>query len=165
MTTDSNKLLSDKEKVSPSFYSKADWSAFWVAFVVVFAVYCYTLSPTVTLEDSGELCTASAHAGVPHPPGYPLWTIITWYFTKIFSFVTYMGKPNPAWAVALASAFFGALAAGFASILVCKSGSDILKSTKFASNYISPSTERLFCWLGGVLSSMVFEKFGKYIIC
>ena len=56
-------------KMKKSFFSKVDWAAFWFASLVVFGVYFYTLGPSVGLEDSGELATASAHLGVPHPPG------------------------------------------------------------------------------------------------
>ena len=37
-------------------------------------------APDVTLEDSGELSVGSYYAGVPHPPGYPVWTLYTWLF-------------------------------------------------------------------------------------
>jgi len=96
-------MLDELRDETASFFRKIDWAAFWTATLISFAVYFYTLAPTVTLEDSGELATASAYLGVPHPPGYPIWTIITWIFTKIFSFVTYLGQPNPAWSVGLAS--------------------------------------------------------------
>ncbi|MBO7207395.1 MAG: DUF2723 domain-containing protein, partial [Kiritimatiellae bacterium] len=113
-----------------SFFSKFDWAAFWVATLVAFGVYFYTLGPSVGLEDSGELATASAHLGVPHPPGYPFWTFCTWIFCKIFSFVTYMGHPNPAWAVSCCSAFFGALAAGCTAMLISRSAADFIFNRK-----------------------------------
>ena len=49
----------------------------------VLSVYILTLAPTVTGEDSGELITAAYYFGVPHPPGYPLWTILCGAFTHI----------------------------------------------------------------------------------
>jgi hypothetical protein len=138
------------------FFRKLDWSAFWTAFLVSLAVYFYTLAPTLTLEDSGELATASAHLGVPHPPGYPIWTIITWCFTKIFAFVKYLGQPNPAWSVGLASAVFGALATGFTAILVCRSGTDMLRSLKRTTEVIGSKTEDIICWTAGVSASLIF---------
>jgi len=146
-----------KQNVSPgSFFSRVDWSAFWTATLIALIVYCGTLAPTVTLEDSGEMATASANLGVPHPPGYPIWTIITWYFTKIFAFVKFRGQPNPAWSVGLASAIFGAFAAGFTSILICRSGRDMLRSISHATERIGTQTEDVFCWVSGVASSLVF---------
>ena len=110
------------------FFAKLDWAAFWCASLLVFIVYLFTLGPSVGLEDSGELATAAAHLGVPHPPGYPFWTLCSWVFCKLFFFVTYMGYPNPAWCVSLCSAFFGALAAGFTAMLICRSGRDFVSN-------------------------------------
>src|SRR5881275_3172558 len=39
-------------------------------------IYLRTLCPTVYLGDSGEICTAIATGGVPHPPGYPLFSLL-----------------------------------------------------------------------------------------
>ena len=59
----------------PERFQRSDFIAAGLVFVVTLAVYIVTLSPTVTLEDSGELITGAAKFGVPHPPGYPLWTM------------------------------------------------------------------------------------------
>src|SRR3954470_10480478 len=68
--------------IKPLFRS-IDWFAFGFTAVLVFIGYLWTLSPDLTLEDSGELATASMYAGVPHPPGYPVWTVYSWLFTKL----------------------------------------------------------------------------------
>jgi uncharacterized BrkB/YihY/UPF0761 family membrane protein len=85
---------------------KIDWLTFGITTLVVFIGYYLTLAPDLTLEDSGELAVGSFYAGVPHPPGYPVWTIFTWLFTVL------VPVSNVAWRVALASAFSGALACG-----------------------------------------------------
>ncbi len=138
------------------FFTRIDWSAFWTAFLISFAVYTYTLAPTVTLEDSGELATAAAHLGVPHPPGYPIWTLLCWIFSRLFSFVTYMGQPNPGWSVALCSAFFGALAIGITAMLVSRSGSDMLRTIKKTTEALGETAEDWISWCGGVVSSLLF---------
>jgi tetratricopeptide (TPR) repeat protein len=138
------------------FFTRMDWSAFWTSFIVSFAVYTYTLAPTVSLEDSGELATAAAHLGVPHPPGYPIWTLLCWIFTRLFSFVTYLGQPNPAWSVALCSAFFGALAIGITAMLVSRSGADMLRTVKRTTEAIGETAEGWISWCGGVVSSLLF---------
>ena len=112
------------------FFTKLDWAAFWTATIITMAVYFFTLGPSVGLEDSGELATAAANFGVPHPPGYPFWTFCCWVFCKVFSFVTYMGHPTPAWAVSLCSATFGAFAAGFTAMLICRSAHDFTECNK-----------------------------------
>ena len=112
------------------FFSKLDWAAFWTATIATFAVYALTLGPSVGLEDSGELATAAANLGVPHPPGYPFWTFCSWLFCKAFGWVTYMGHPTPAWCVSLCSAVFGAFAAGCTAMLICRSASDFIEGDK-----------------------------------
>lgn len=69
--------------------------------VVALIVYLLTLAPTVTGEDSGELIAAAYTLGVPHPPGYPLWTVLG----KLFTFIPY---GTVAWRVNFMSAFWGA---------------------------------------------------------
>ena len=108
------------------FFTKLDWAAFWSATLVTFAVYFCTLGPSVGLEDSGELATAGAHLGVPHPPGYPFWTLCSWIFCKLFFWVTYMGHPTPAWAISCFSTVAGAFAAGCTAMLICRSSRDFI---------------------------------------
>src|SRR5438105_6912889 len=105
--------------VVPNLFRRWDWIAFWITTIIVFAGYFYTLAPEVTLEDSGELATASYYAGVPHPPGYPVWTVYTWLFTVLLPF------KNPAWRVGVSSAVAGALSCGFVALLVSR-GSTML---------------------------------------
>ena len=133
-----------------SFFSRFDWAAFWVATLATLAVYFCTLGPSVGLEDSGELATAGAHLGVPHPPGYPFWTLCSWVFCKVFSFVTYMGHPTPAWAISLCSAVFGAFAAGCTAMLICRSAHDVVGSDD------GSGTDWL-CFGGGVGGALAFS--------
>jgi tetratricopeptide (TPR) repeat protein len=100
----------------PAFFSRRDKLAFGLAAGMSFAAYLYTLAPSVTLEDSGEFVAAAYSLGVPHPPGYPIWTILAWLWQKLIPF------GNIAWRVNLMSAFFGALAAGLTALLVSKGG-------------------------------------------
>ncbi len=46
-------------------------------------VYVLTMYPDVTGGDSGELITAVASGGVPHPPGYPLYIIFGSVFAHL----------------------------------------------------------------------------------
>lgn len=77
-----------------------------VVFVTALAAYITVLAPSVTFEDSGELITAACTLGVPHEPGYPLFTMLG----KLFTLVP-IG--DPAYRVNLMSAFFSALALVF----------------------------------------------------
>ncbi len=138
------------------FFRRVDWAAFWTATAVAFVVYFSTLCPTVGLEDSGELAVAGDWLGVPHPPGYPIWTMMAWVFTKVFAFVTFRGQPNPAWSIGLLSAVFGALSAGVAALLICCSGAHILRHSQMISHDMEKRTEDIICWVGGVASSLLF---------
>ena len=108
------------------FFSKFDRAAFWAGTALSFLVYFLTCAPTVSLEDCGELATAGDYAGVPHPPGYPSWTMCAWIFSRLLSWVAFRGQPNPAWAIAVMSAFWGALACGITAMLVSRTAADLL---------------------------------------
>jgi hypothetical protein len=46
-----------------------------LAAVAAAGLYACTLAPGVGAGDGGELLLAASTLGVPHPPGYPLWTM------------------------------------------------------------------------------------------
>ena len=64
-------------------FSARDIAPACFALTVSLSVYLFTLAPTITFGDSGELATAAYTLGVAHPPGYPLWLILA----KLFSFI------------------------------------------------------------------------------
>ena len=144
-----------------AFFRRIDWPAFWIATLITFLGYFFTLGPSVGLEDSGELATAADHLGVPHPPGYPFWTMCGWVFCRAFAWVTYMGHPSPAWALSLFSAVAGAFAAGCMAMLICRSGSDMLDSmgTDEGRDKRDPPEERrhaLMSFAGGLGGALLF---------
>ena len=51
--------------------------------VTTFLVYLFSLCPTVYLIDSGELAAVSYTLGIAHPTGYPLYTLISYFFAHI----------------------------------------------------------------------------------
>src|ERR1044071_9416410 len=73
------------QTVIPPLFRKIDWFALLISFAVVGIIYFLTLAPEQTLEDSGELCTGAFYAGIPHPPGYPFWTVYAWLWTKLLA--------------------------------------------------------------------------------
>lgn len=72
--------------------------------LVPLAIYLSTLAPTVTAEDSGELITAAWHFGIPHPPGYPLWTMLCGAFLRIVPFGNVALRANLFSAVCMSAA-------------------------------------------------------------
>ncbi|MBP5319523.1 MAG: DUF2723 domain-containing protein [Kiritimatiellae bacterium] len=140
-----------------AFFRKIDWAAFWTATGIAFLVYFFTLGPSVTLEDCGELAVAGDHLGVPHPPGYPIWTMCAYLFSRVFSWVTYQGQPTPAWSISLMSAVFAALAAGITAMLITRSASDMVRQIHGDPDDGSRDGENaLLCWSGGVGGSLAF---------
>jgi len=71
-------------------------------FVLTFIVYLRFLAPTIFTGDSADATLASYALGMPHPPGFPVYTWIGHLFTLI-------PLGDIAYRVNLMSAFFGAL--------------------------------------------------------
>lgn len=92
-------------------FTKADTLAGAIAALISLSVYIFTTAPNVTLLDSGEFIVAAQHFGVPHPTGYPLWTILCWLFQLL-------PLGNAAWEIALLSALFAGLAVGLTAMLL-----------------------------------------------
>jgi hypothetical protein len=89
-------------------------AAFAIAAVVYVPRVCRTLS---VVGDSAELVAAAAVWGIPHPPGYPLYTLIAHVFTRMPWF-------DVAFRVHLTSALFHAAAVGLvASAIELECGS------------------------------------------
>ena len=101
----------------PPLFRKIDWLAMAITFGVVWSVYLLTLAPELTLEDSGELVTGAFYAGIPHPPGYPVWSIYSWLWTTLLPF------GNMAWRVSVGQAFSGAMACGLLALIVSRGSS------------------------------------------
>ena len=91
-------------------FIRADWWAALAATLVSGVVYFYTAQPNVGLLDSGEFIVAAQHFGVPHPTGYPLWTILAWLFQLL-------PLGNAAWEINLFSGLCGALAVGVTTLV------------------------------------------------
>ncbi len=52
-------------------------------FIISFVVYSITLAPAVSFTDSGELAAVASTLGIAHPTGYPLFSIIGYFWTLI----------------------------------------------------------------------------------
>jgi len=82
-------------------------------FVVALVVYRWTLAPTVTPTDSGELILAAYGLGVAHPPGVPLWIMLT-HIASLLPF------GNVAVRINFSSAVFAALACAMLTLVVAE---------------------------------------------
>ncbi len=134
-------------RVMPLF-RQTDWLTFLITFGVVWVGYYLTLAPELTLEDSGELATGSYYAGIPHPPGYPVWTIYTWLWTVL------VPVKSVAWRVALGEATGGALAAGLLGLLVSR-GSSLLIEGIEELKAMAGRWENAICMISGFVAGML----------
>src|SRR5436309_14587088 len=106
----------------PALFRKSDWLSCVFTFLVMWVIYGLTLAHEVTLEDAGELITGSVYAGIPHPPGYPVWTLYSWLWTVL------VPVGNMAWRVALAQANAGAVACALIALIVSRGSSLLIES-------------------------------------
>ena len=72
--------------------------------LVVLLGYCITLAPTVTFWDAGEFITAARTLGIPHPPGSPLFVLLTNVWGRLVPFGEYAWRINFFSAVCTAAA-------------------------------------------------------------
>jgi len=78
-------------------------------------LYVSTLAPGVGAGDSGQLTLAARDLGIPHPPGYPLWTMLA----RLFVLVPIGDVP---FRVNLLSAVLAAVSAGLFHVLATRLG-------------------------------------------
>ncbi len=134
-------------EVAPLF-RRIDWLAAALAFAIVGIVYYLSLAPELTLEDSGELVTGSFYAGIPHPPGYPVWTIYSWLWTVL------VPVGNLAWRVGLAEAFAGATACGLMALLVSRGSSMLMEGIEELRN-MTGKWESAICMVSGLVAGLL----------
>ena len=134
--------------IVPPMFRPNDWLALGIAFLVVWAVYLFTLAPELTLEDSGELCTGSYYAGIPHPPGYPFWAIYSWIWTVIVPF------GNVAWRVEVGQSFASAMGCGLLALMVSRGSSMLIEGIEDFKS-VSRRRENSICIVSGVVSGLL----------
>ncbi len=132
----------------PALFRKIDWFALAIAFGVVWIVYFLTLAPELTLEDSGELCTGAFYAGIPHPPGYPFWTIYAWFWTAI------LPVGNVAWRVEVGEATAAAMACGLVALMVSRGSSMLMESIEELKS-LTGKWENAICVVSGIVSGIM----------
>ena len=82
-------------------------------FVATLLLYSWTLAPTVTLIDSGELIVVAYGLGVAHPPGFPLWVMLA-------HLASLVPLGNVAVRVNSSSALFAAIASAMLTFVVAE---------------------------------------------
>ena len=85
------------------FYPSANRVLYLALFALPFALYLYTLTPSVGTKDGFELQVVSATLGIAHPTGYPLITLLGRLFIAL------LPVGSPAYRINVMCAFFAAL--------------------------------------------------------
>src|SRR5580700_10119650 len=134
-------------KVAPLF-RKIDWLTLGITFAIVWGIYLVMLAPNQTLEDSGELCTGSFYAGIPHPPGYPFWAIYSWFWTAILPF------GNVAWRVEVGESFAAAMGCGLLAFMVSRGSSMLIEGIEELKT-ISKQRENAICIVSGTVAGLL----------
>jgi tetratricopeptide (TPR) repeat protein len=129
----------------PPLFRRVDWLTLGITFLVMWTAYFLTISPEVTLQDSGELAVGSFYAGVPHPPGYPVWTLYTWLWTVL------LPVGNTAWQVAVGEVTAGALASALLAFLVSRGSSMLIEGIE-ELRAIAGQWENAICVVSGFVA-------------
>jgi tetratricopeptide (TPR) repeat protein len=105
---------SDLETITGRIFSfRARLLCAGIVFLVALVLYTWTLAPTVTLTDSGELIVVARDLGVAHPPGVPLWIVLA-------HLASLMPLGNVAVRINFSSALFAALACATLTLAVAE---------------------------------------------
>jgi|GEM_PF-242001 len=121
---------------------------------VALVTFWSTVMPNVGLGDDGEMAIAALHCGVPHPSGYPLWTMSAGLFSKLIPF------GNASWKLNLFSGLCASLAVGLVALL-SRSSSRWLGLNKNAASFLALTTSLTFAWSVPVWSQATIGK-GTY---
>ncbi len=94
-----------------------------ITFIVAFITYVVTLAPTVPFWDCGEFIACAVTMGVPHPPGAPLYLMIS----KLFSFLP-IG--DPAYRINLLSALASSFTIMILYLIIVRLIKEFIKEDK-----------------------------------
>ena len=100
--------------------SRSSYSAPASFSLVALLLYSWTLAPTVTLTDSGELIVVARGLGIAHPPGVPLWIILA-HLASLVPLGSVAARVN------FSSALFAALACAMLTFVVA----DLMITTSY----------------------------------
>jgi tetratricopeptide (TPR) repeat protein len=105
---------SDRQmNTGPNPSSRAELLCAGTVFLAALLLYSWTLAPTFTLTDSGELIVVAYGLGVAHPPGVPLWALLA-------HLASLVPLGNVAVRINFSSALFAAVASAVLTLVVAE---------------------------------------------
>ncbi|MFI0347874.1 MAG: protein O-mannosyl-transferase family [Chthoniobacterales bacterium] len=145
--------FSNSENPLTSF-SQGDRKLALFCFFIALATFWFTAMPNIGLGDDGEMATAALHFGVPHPSGYPLWTILAGLFSKL----CFVG--NGAWKLNLFSGLCAATAVAIFALLA-RSTARWLGLDSLSATLLALACTMTFAWSAPIWSQATIGK-GTY---
>lgn len=128
-------------------------SATWFAAGISFLLFLFFQAQGISAGDSGDLVTAAVTGGVPHPPGYPLYTLLGWLASKI-------PFGSPAWRVTLLSSVSHALTIGVVYALVSR----LTKRSAFAGVFAGVALGGQYVFFLYSVTAEVFALFDLFVV-
>lgn len=111
-----------------SSITKRQYSIGLLLLCISYFIYLLVLPSTVTFGDSGDFITSAYVLGIPHPSGYPLYTLINHLFS-------YIPISNIGMRITLSSAIFASLTSIFLYFLLLKLSVSTLFSISAALSF------------------------------
>ena len=107
----------------------------WIAGALSGIVFLLFQAKGIYTGDSGDLVTAAVVGGIPHPPGYPLYTWLGWL-------ASYVPLFTPSWRVTLLSSLSHAATVGLVYALIYRVTrknvwASIFGAATLVANYLS----------------------------
>jgi len=120
----------------------------WIAFAIALTTYVLTIEPTVSFWDCGEFVTSGYKLEVGHPPGFPMF----WLLTRIFSMLAFGNKEM----VPVMTNTMAALASSFTILFLFWSVTHIARRI-FVKNDEEPSRSQTITIIGsGLVAALTF---------
>jgi hypothetical protein len=151
-------MASDDAKPKSRRFSLPSQLSFWVGLISL-CVYVLTLSPGVSWahhsEDSGDFITSAWTLGIPHPTGYPLFSILGFLWSHIVAI------GSVAWRMNLFSAMWGALSAAV-TVRAVWASFDLLDEKSKAK--LSTFTKSIACVSSGLLLAFATDVWSLCVV-
>lgn len=129
-----------------SAYEKINNLTGILLFLFTTTVYVFTLAPTASFWDSGELVATAYKLQIPHPPGAPLFLLAG----RLFSFLSFGDKALVAFCINMLSAVSSGLAVMFLYWTI------VLLAAKMFTGKPAPSKYNLLCVISGITGALAF---------
>ncbi len=125
----------------------------WLSAAVSAILFLFFQAQGIYTGDSGDLVTASAVGGVPHPPGYPLYTWLGWL-------ISHMPVLTASWRLTLLSSVPHAITVGLVYALIYR----LTKKNVLASVFGAVSLSVNYLFFLYSVTPEVFALFDLFVV-